>query len=91
MADMVRNENVTTLYWRYRPGAMYSTGQEKNRSDYIATEKAEGPIARFHETTPKNNHIACPVMNRESTPRTAEKAAEVLCCDHAETADFGEE
>ena len=46
MADMVGNENVTTLRRRHRPKPMHSARQEKNRSYYIAAEKAEGPIAR---------------------------------------------
>jgi hypothetical protein len=46
MANMVRDKNVATLRWRDRPRAMHSAGEEKNRSDYVATEKTEGPIAR---------------------------------------------
>ena len=46
MADVVRNQNVTTLRRRYRPRPIHSAGQEKNRSDDPTTEKAEGPVAR---------------------------------------------
>ena len=38
---------------------------EKQRSHEVATEKTEGPIARFHELTLKNDHIACALINRE--------------------------
>jgi hypothetical protein len=46
MADMVRDKNVTTLRRRCRPRPVHSAGEEKNRPDYVTTEKTEGPIAR---------------------------------------------
>ena len=44
---------------------MDSARTEKQRSHEVATEKTEGPIARFHELTLKNDHIACALINRE--------------------------
>jgi hypothetical protein len=38
---------------------------EKQRSHEVATEKTEGPIARFHELTLKNDDIAYALINRE--------------------------
>jgi hypothetical protein len=57
MADMVRNENVTTLRRGYLPRPAHSTGTEKNSADYVATEKAEGPVARSHGVNLKNDQV----------------------------------
>jgi hypothetical protein len=44
---------------------MDSARTEKQRSHEVATEKTEGPIARFHEVTLKNDDIAYALINRE--------------------------
>jgi hypothetical protein len=44
---------------------MNSARTEKQRPYEVATEKTEGPIARFHEVTLKNDDIAYALINRE--------------------------